>query len=348
MKWVGSAVGAAVGGIFGGPVGAVLGAAIGAGAAEQYSAPEIAMELQWMDDHVGRGIRLIPQVGLPGEAACFVRLQSRGGQWVRGTAPFEDDDGDFLLVAEVLDGVATAFLPFGAIRRGRREPLLLVVCLVVAADGGFRELGYSSFDIDLPDRGGLQLVDVAEPLLQLAMLVARADGLDQAEVRQVREVAYELGVDPREDRALHALLKEAVPTGIATLVERCSLRLPHLPPFAVLSALAAVSLVDGAPSIGQIDLIRDVAILLGMPSHQWSEVMEELGLRQSARSTEWALELLGLAGSPSPEVVKAAYRRMMRDYHPDRVATLPPEFQRVAHDKVIEIQEAYAILCQPR
>jgi hypothetical protein len=47
--------------------------------------------------------------------------------------------------------------------------------------------------------------------------------------------------------------------------------------------------------------------------------------------------------APAHEV-KAAYRRAVARYHPDKVAHLGKEFQELAHKKLLAIQQAYEIL----
>ncbi|CAD6222883.1 unnamed protein product [Miscanthus lutarioriparius] len=58
------------------------------------------------------------------------------------------------------------------------------------------------------------------------------------------------------------------------------------------------------------------------------------------RSSE-AMELLGFPpySRPSPSEVKAAYRRMVMEYHPDRV---PTHLKSQAESKFKEIAEAYS------
>jgi len=54
--------------------------------------------------------------------------------------------------------------------------------------------------------------------------------------------------------------------------------------------------------------------------------------------------LLGLPrGAPLSEI-KSAYRRMAAQYHPDKVAGLGPEVQEVAQAKMLELNEAMALL----
>lgn len=51
--------------------------------------------------------------------------------------------------------------------------------------------------------------------------------------------------------------------------------------------------------------------------------------------------VLGVTRGASREEVTAAYRDLMKRYHPDRVADLGEELRRVAHEKTVEIQRAY-------
>jgi hypothetical protein len=57
-----------------------------------------------------------------------------------------------------------------------------------------------------------------------------------------------------------------------------------------------------------------------------------------------ALEFLAVDPSASGEEIKAAYHRMVQMYHPDKVATLAPEFRELAHRRMKEINAAYSLL----
>ena len=57
-----------------------------------------------------------------------------------------------------------------------------------------------------------------------------------------------------------------------------------------------------------------------------------------------SLELLGLEkGAPFSEI-KAAYRKLSMQHHPDKVRHLGEEFRKVAEEKMKEINEAYDFL----
>ena len=54
--------------------------------------------------------------------------------------------------------------------------------------------------------------------------------------------------------------------------------------------------------------------------------------------------LLEVSPHASPEEIKSAYKRAVTRYHPDKVAHLGKEFQDLAHQKLLAIQQAYDLL----
>lgn len=54
--------------------------------------------------------------------------------------------------------------------------------------------------------------------------------------------------------------------------------------------------------------------------------------------------LLEVSPQASPEEIKTAYKRAVARYHPDKVAHLGKEFQELAHQKLLAVQQAYEIL----
>jgi DnaJ like chaperone protein len=52
-------------------------------------------------------------------------------------------------------------------------------------------------------------------------------------------------------------------------------------------------------------------------------------------------DVLGIGRSASSSEIKGAYKRLANRYHPDKVAHLGEEFQKLAEERFKEIQEAY-------
>ena len=61
---------------------------------------------------------------------------------------------------------------------------------------------------------------------------------------------------------------------------------------------------------------------------------------RAAASPRW-YEVLGVAPSAPPDEIRAAYRRLMSQYHPDKVESLGPELRELAERKSKEIGTAY-------
>ena len=58
-------------------------------------------------------------------------------------------------------------------------------------------------------------------------------------------------------------------------------------------------------------------------------------------------EVLGVAADASQDEIKSAYQRLIRQYHPDRVADMGPEIREVAERRAKEINAAYEQLRKP-
>lgn len=56
---------------------------------------------------------------------------------------------------------------------------------------------------------------------------------------------------------------------------------------------------------------------------------------------------LGLEPEAGPDEIRLAYRKLARQFHPDGFADAPPKDQRAAHERMQEINQAFAVLTDP-
>jgi len=87
---------------------------------------------------------------------------------------------------------------------------------------------------------------------------------------------------------------------------------------------------------GEEERIRRISLLLGMDDSEFRRVRAEF---MGNGHAVW--DVLGISPDADVEEIKAAYRQLVIANHPDRVASLGPEFVKVAEEKFKTIQEAY-------
>ena len=60
--------------------------------------------------------------------------------------------------------------------------------------------------------------------------------------------------------------------------------------------------------------------------------------------------MLGCSASDSDDVIKAKYKKLIKEYHPDVIASkgLPEEFMKFATEKFDQIQKAYETIKKVR
>ena len=68
---------------------------------------------------------------------------------------------------------------------------------------------------------------------------------------------------------------------------------------------------------------------------------------EAPRPPRTPYEILEVSPNAAPEEIKAAYRKLANQYHPDKVAHLGKEFQELAEQRFKEIQQAYQKLTNP-
>ncbi len=113
----------------------------------------------------------------------------------------------------------------------------------------------------------------------------------------------------------------------------------------LLRLLFKIALADrDGVTVAEENLISRIAFLLGVDGQTYSAIKAEFAREDSDRY----YKILGVDRTASVEEIKAAYRHLVQQYHPDKVANLGEEFIKVAEEKFKIIQEAYRKIREER
>jgi len=88
---------------------------------------------------------------------------------------------------------------------------------------------------------------------------------------------------------------------------------------------------------------RDIDKLLQQLEAQMNYHRQQASTNESGPSIDAAYDILGVKSEDDDQTIKKAWRKMMSQHHPDKLAAkgLPPEMLEIANQKAQDIQAAY-------
>ena len=113
----------------------------------------------------------------------------------------------------------------------------------------------------------------------------------------------------------------------------------------MIDLLIRVSIADGSLTKNEEDMIRSAAGIFGFDDNRYVRIKNKY-----VQETDHYYAVLGCSKSDSIEDIKKSYRKLVFEYHPDKIASkgLPEEFNKLAHEKFREINEAYEAIKKER
>ena len=111
----------------------------------------------------------------------------------------------------------------------------------------------------------------------------------------------------------------------------------------LLHVLFGIAAVDGDLHTAELQVIREIADALGISDRDYETIRAIFG-----GGTNRFYEILGIKPNDDVEIIKKAYRDLAVKYHPDKVANLGPEFQKLAEEKFKSINDAYQTIRKER
>lgn len=188
------------------------------------------------------------------------------------------------------------------------------------------------------NRGQTQSGDFEVSLLVLASVVIKADGKqDQRELDFVRQQFVGMYGKERANHAFklfNGISKQQIPLQQVCLQIRQMMNHPSR--LQLVHFLFGIASADGAVSESEIGVIQIIAGYLGI-GHLDFESIKAMFFK----STDNAYKILEIDKNASVDEIKAAYRKMAKKYHPDKVTHLGEEHRKGAEEKFKQVQQAY-------
>ena len=113
----------------------------------------------------------------------------------------------------------------------------------------------------------------------------------------------------------------------------------------MIDILLRVSVADGKLSPSEEKLILSAVRIFNFNDEKYIKLKSKY-----IQDFEKYYSILGCNSNDSNEHIKKQYRKLVSDYHPDKIASkgLPDEFTKFANNKFREIQEAYEVVKKER
>jgi DnaJ like chaperone protein len=188
-------------------------------------------------------------------------------------------------------------------------------------------------------------------LVQILMHIARIDGeVTRDEVQTIqRFFQYNLHYSQTKMLWVKELIKEATNSTVTldSLLLEFKNTFAYEPRLILLELVYQVLYTKTTVPEEELKVARDIANFLDISSYDQRTIEAKYKYRSHQTSTRAAhsaaqyYAVLGLEQGATDEEVKKAYRKLSMKYHPDKVRHLGDEFQKVAEEKMKEINAAY-------
>ncbi len=229
-------------------------------------------------------------------------------------------------------------------------------------------LGYFLFDKNRrPGISGEQLQQAQQlffkTVFNLLGHIAKADGhISEMEVKLTEAYMDKMGLTPEHKREAIRLFKEGASADFSlqdalNIYRQVGSRSPNLSQM-LLVYLINLAMIDGDLDANERELLQQIAEGVGFSRVAFEQLLRMVGAQNSFaqnqphRADELALayEALGVTSDASDADIKKAYRKLMSQYHPDKLMGqgLPEDMIKAATERSQEIQAAYDLIKKSR
>ena len=181
--------------------------------------------------------------------------------------------------------------------------------------------------------------DFEVSLLILASIVIKADGKqDHRELNFVRAQFVQMYGKERANKAFNLFKEISKQTNISTRQVCLQIRqmMDHASRLQLIHFLFGIAKADNHVADSEVEAIALIASYLGVSPRDFESIKAMF-----YKSSDNAYKILELDSNTTMSEIKAAYRKMAKKYHPDKVLHLGKEHQKGAEEKFRKVQEAY-------
>ncbi len=181
-------------------------------------------------------------------------------------------------------------------------------------------------------------------LTSLAAKMAKADGVVSKEEIAAfdRFVRDELGLSAEERRIVAQIFNEAKnsPQDPMDFARQFRSLIGYQPEVlqTMVHLLFRIAMADGQFHPQEERFIRQVADIFGLSPTEYDQIRALF-----VKFDHHAYQVLGLTPQASVEEIKVTYKKLVNQYHPDRLIAkgVPEDFIKIANEKMAEINNAY-------
>ena len=188
-------------------------------------------------------------------------------------------------------------------------------------------------------------------LLKICSQLIKADGqVTDQEIKFVRKFFKETFGSNKSDKLFKQLKTNAkLPSDINSLIRIIKDQINPTKLYAILQFLYAISASDGKITNEENEYIYNIGFQLGF-SPERLEAIKNQFVKSKSKSKKYdqktidCLKVLGLKGGATIGEVKAAYRSLAKEFHPDKLAGMSNGIKNLAKEKFQMIQDSYEYL----
>ena len=188
-------------------------------------------------------------------------------------------------------------------------------------------------------------------LVQILVNIAKMDGqVTRDEVQTIQNFFQQhLRYSQTQMLWIKDLVKEAVTSSanLESLLAEFKTTFAYEPRLILLELVYQVLYTKASVPAAELQIARNIAQYLEISTYDQRTIeakyhyrsQQHANQQQNREAQQYAV--LGLETGADDEEIKRAYRKLSMQYHPDKVAHLGAEFQKIAEEKMKEINAAY-------